>query len=507
MSEPVRNAALLLLMAIAAVLIEGYHFGTEDAGIYVPAIASFAHPSLYPFGREFFQSHGHASIFAPLAGGVARWFHLSVEWSVLLWYLLGTWLVLLAGWEMSRLCFRSARARWSAVALLAAVLPVQVAGTAIPIMDNYFTARSLSTPFTLLALAMGLRGWWRTAVICLGITLFLHPQMTFYAAVLLGGIALPQMWLLRRPAAQEVRALPVFLLTAGSFGGVAAMFPAGPASGSFREAVYSRTYFFAAQWSFAEWMGVVLPLLILLGFWRHAPGSMQPAVRRLCAAAASAGVLATLIFLLFSTSPRFDSLVRLQPMRIFQLLYIVMFLLLGGLLGEYVLRGGILRAVAVFLPLAVGMYALDRHMFPASPHLELPGARPVNPWLNAFAWIRHNTPEDAVFALDPDYLHMPDEDGHGFRALTQRSALADDYKDSGVAAMFPAVAPEWGRELEAQRGWRSFHRADFERLAMQYPITWLLVTPGQDNGLTCPYRNAIAAVCRISAATSASPGD
>ena len=492
------RSALLLLMALAAVLVEGYHYGVDDAGIYLPAIERFAHPPLFPFGEEFFLSHGHASIFAPLAGGLARHFHLPVAWSVLLFYLLGTWLLLLAGWEMSKLCFDGASARWCAVGALAATLPVQVAGTAIPIMDNYFTARTLSTPLTLLALVLGLRGWWRTAVVCIGFTLLLHPQMTFYAAVLLAGIALPQLWLVRRPARQAVSALPVLLFSLGSFSSISAMFPAGPASGSYRDAIYSRTYMFAINWSAAEWAGVLFPLLILLALSLYSPEGVRPAVRRLCAATAAAGVLATLIFLLLSCSPRFDSLLRLQPMRLFQLAYIVMFLLLGGLVGEYAIRGRAWRAVALFLPLALGMYALDRHMYPASLHLELPQRPSANPWLQAFDWIRGNTPESAVFALDPDYLRMPGEDGHGFRALSRRSSLADIYKDSGVAAMFPAVAPEWGREVQAQHGWRGFHPADFERLATRYPVSWVVVDHRQAAGLNCPYRNPELAVCRLS---------
>jgi hypothetical protein len=504
----VRRGALLLVMALAAVLVEGYHFGVDDAGIYIPAIVRFAHPQLYPFGEEFFLSHGHASIFAAVAGGVARGFHVSVAGSVLSCYLLGTWLLLLAGWEMSKLCFEGTCARWCAVGALAAMLPVQVAGTAIPIMDNYFTARTLSTPLTLLALVMGLRGWWRSAVVCIGFTLFLHPQMSFYAAVLLAGIALPQLWQVRRPTPEAVRALPVLLLSLGSFSSISALFPAGPASGSYREAMYSRTYMFAANWSAAEWVGVLFPLLILLAFSLYSPQDMRLAVRRLCAATAAAGVLATLIFLLLSSSPRFDSLLRLQPMRLFQLAYIVMFLLLGGLVGEYVIRGRAWRAVVLFLPLAVGMYALDRHMYPASLHLELPHRRSANPWLQAFDWIRRNTPENAVFALDPDYLRLPGEDGHGFRALTRRSSLADSYKDSGVATMFPAVAPEWGREVQAQHGWRSFHRADFERLAARYPVSWVVVDAGQAQGLECPYLNPTLAVCRLSpAAPDPAPGD
>ncbi len=504
----IRESGLLLLMALTAVLVQGYHFGTEDAGIYVPAITRFAHPNTFPFGEEFFLSHGHASIFAALAGGAAHLFHCSVALSVLLWYLLGTWLLLLAGWQMARLCFADAAARWAAVGMLAAVLPVQVAGTAIPIMDNYFTARSLSTPLTLLALTAGLRGRWRGAIICLGFTLFLHPQMTFYAAVLLAGIALPQFWEEKSAHAQQViKALPVALVSIGSFGSLSSMFPSGPASGPYREAVYSRTFFFAGNWDVIQWIGVFCPLLILIGLSSYPLSTLRPAARRLCATLVAAGVLATILFLVFSSSARFNSLVRLQPMRIFQLLYIVMFLLLGGLLGQYFIRGRVLRAIAVYLPLALGMFALDRYIYPQSPHLELPECSSSNPWLQAFRWIRQNTPQDAVFALDPEYLHMRGEDGHGFRALTERSVLADEYKDSGVAAMFPAVAPEWGREVQAQQGWRGFRQAQFQQLAAKYPVTWVVVSPAQDAGLECPYHNQTLSVCRIPIAALAADRD
>jgi len=37
-------------------------------------------------------------------------------------------------------------------------------------------------------------------------------------------------------------------------------------------------------------------------------------------------------------------------------------------------------------------------------HLELPTMVSSNPWLQAFAWIRQNTPADAYFALDPQYF-------------------------------------------------------------------------------------------------------
>ncbi len=47
--------------------------------------------------------------------------------------------------------------------------------------------------------------------------------------------------------------------------------------------------------------------------------------------------------------------------------------------------------------------------------------KPKSPWLSAFLWIRENTPKDAVFALDPKYMNEPGVDGHGFRAMAERS--------------------------------------------------------------------------------------
>jgi len=44
-------------------------------------------------------------------------------------------------------------------------------------------------------------------------------------------------------------------------------------------------------------------------------------------------------------------------------------------------------------------------------------------WAQAFVWIRHNTPQDAYFALDPYYQQLPQEDTLGFRAMTERSVL------------------------------------------------------------------------------------
>ena len=63
---------------------------------------------------------------------------------------------------------------------------------------------------------------------------------------------------------------------------------------------------------------------------------------------------------------------------------------------------------------------------------------------------------DAVFALDPEYMHIPGEDEIGFRCLAQRSRLADANKDNGVVSMFPPLAEKWLEQVQAQTPWKNF---------------------------------------------------
>ena len=90
-----------------------------------------------------------------------------------------------------------------------------------------------------------------------------------------------------------------------------------------------------------------------------------------------------------------------------------------------------------------------------------PGTRLTNPWLQAFAWIRINTPTDAYFAMDPHYLEAPGEDYHSFRALAERSQLADAVKDTAVVTQVPELGPAWEKQVDAQAGWRKFQARRF----------------------------------------------
>jgi hypothetical protein len=494
---PVLRIALLTLVAVA---VHGYHLGVDDSGIYLPAVLRVIHPDLYPYGAEFFLAHARLSLFAAIVGASSRlarlpFARISDDLVIFLWHLATLFLFLLASWQLARALFATNRARWSALLVSAATLTVPVAGTALVIMDPYLTARSASTPFTVFAAAAWLQGRRSLALIWIVLAFLVHPLMAADALLCLGFLGVP--------------AAPIDRLTERLFGGssknrtahafAVAPFPftGGLVGPAYRQAISMRRFLFLSRWAWWEWMGLAAPIAILGWLGRLDPRGVTPVFSRTCRALALLGIFATISGLLVSVGPAMDGFVWLQPLRAFQLIYIFLFVLLGGLLGEYALQSRRWLWIAFFAVLACGMYSIQRSAFPDSRHIEWPWAAPGNAWVAAFQWVRDNTPQNAVFALDPEYIELPGEDQHGFRAIARRSMLSDYYKDSGVVSVFPRLADEWQREQRAQQGWKSFNLADFQRLAREYPVTWVVLQGNVPPGLDCFYRNRAVAVCRI----------
>jgi hypothetical protein len=492
-----KQSIKLLLLAIAALFVHGYHLGAGDSAIYVPAVKKAFNPQLYPFGAEFFMHHERLSIFSPLVAGSARLFHLPIDTVIFLWYVFCLFLLMAAGWRIACLCFSSTRARWAAVSLLAALLTVPVAGTALVISDPYLTARSLSTPAAIFAIDAFLRERKASTVFWLILTILVHPQMAAFVV----GLMFFLYWTDRRSNSRSGVKEPEASMSTAAGAAILSRWPQGfnfhPAQGPYREVLDSRTFFFAYLWHWYEWVGALVPLGILYVFARIRPRGTLPAFQRICRALVPFGILATVGFIVLSATQYLDNFVRLQPMRAFHILYLLFFLLLGGLAGEYVLKARVWRWAALFVPLAIGMFAVNKSMYASSRAIEWPGAKPKNAWVSAFQWVRNNTPQNAVFALDPRYLLVPGEDRHGFRAIADRSQIADALKDSGAVSLFPQLTADWVKQQEAQRGFEHFTLADFKRLASETPVTWVLVQRPPPIGMACPYRNNAVTVCRI----------
>ncbi len=308
--------------------------------------------------------------------------------------------------------------------------------TGLLLMDPYLTARSFSTPLTLLALAGLLERKYVLAGAAILVTGAFHPQMVVYLIFL----ALV-MWAGERSKTRVEEGVPVMASAIG-------MFPTGfnlsPATGPYREALYSRDYFFLYNWTWYHWMGMIAPLAILAWFWRRRLRGTLPGFSQLSFAMLPFGFLSIGAGIFLSSSPSLDMFARLQPLRTFHLITIVLVLLLSGIVGEYLAKDKPWITACIALPLAVGMFFVARATYPASPQIELPSQTSSNAWINTLLWVRNNTPKTAVFAVDSRYFMDAGTDVHGFRSISERSALADYFKDGGVVSLFP----EPGRRVE-----------------------------------------------------------
>ena len=484
-------------LTLAALLIHGYHFAIEDQAIYLPAIRKLLDPGLYPHDSAFFLPQTSATLFGNLIAFLVRCTHLSCAAVLFIVYLLSVYLILLACLKLSRRLFHEPHAHWAAVCLIASLLTLPVAGTALYLVDQYLHPRALAT-FALLFAFLGAfpgeepgepvgsvplspgRLLWMTAWVAAAATV--HIMMAFYGA----GLLLFLLW--RAPGRAKppasAAALPLHSLWE-------------PASAGWRKAARTRTADYLLLWHWYEWLGILAPLGTLEGISRIGRRYALPRVEHLSRRLALFG-LAGLAAAVVTTIPkRFERLTPYQPLRCFHLVYLLLFLMVGGLLGKWVLKRSVFRWVALFLPLSLGMFYAQLQLFPGSPHIEWPGVRDPNPWVQAFDWVRGHTPKDAYFALNPHFMELPDEDFHGFRAIAERSRMADVVKDPGVVTLFPAIGNRWLKEVTALKGWKKFTAEDFRGLKRRFGVNWVVLEQPGVPGLNCPYQNSRVRVCEI----------
>lgn len=478
---------MLLLLTLGALLVGGYHPYAEDAEIYLPGVEKILHPALFPAGQEFFRSHASMTLFPNLVVFSLRVSHLPMEIGLFFWHAASIFLLLLACWELSGILFSSAAARWGGVCLVAALLTIPVAGTALYIMDQYLNPRNLAAFAGVFMVARTLERRYVRALLWLVFAACMHPLMWVFPFSFC--IVLVAMEALQRRKN----------ITVAAFAGLAWLgIPLAPETSlAYHEAAKRHAYHYIQHWAWYELLGIVAPLALFWWFARIARKRQWSAVERVSWAGVVYGFCFLVGALVVDLPARFETLARLQPLRSLHLLYILMFVMIGGFLGEFVLKNRVLRWALLFVPLSVGMYLGQRSLFPASSQVEWPGITSQNPWAQAFVWIRQNTATDGVFALDPEYMHIAGEDEIGFRCLAQRSRLADSVKDNGVVSMFPPLAEEWWAQVQAQTPWKSFHAEDFLRLKNKFGVSWVIVQQPGVAGLDCAYQNVAVRVCRI----------
>jgi hypothetical protein len=477
-------------------LVMGYHPGAEDDGIYLASVKADLNPSLYPHDAAFFQLQMRTSVFDTWMAQFVRASHLPLPWAELLWQCLSILLILWACWRIVSSLFAEPSARWGGLAMVAAMFTLPVAGTALFILDQYLHPRGLATALLLFAVARILagKGWQAAALGALAFAL--HPLMGAFGI----SFCCILTFTMHKPLRAQLHTLRLRLIPQGASPALALIpfaWVIDPPSPIWMEAMKTRHWLRVYQWAWYEWLGAIAPLLLFWLLARHARQRGEDKLARFATAIFIYAAFQQVLAMLLLVPPAPVALCTLEPMRYLHLVYLFLALLGGAYLGRYALKAHLGRW-ALFLLLANGSMAFaQRQLFPATPHLELPWQESGNPWLQAFAWIRQNTPTDAYFALDPQYMAVPGEDYHGFRALAERSALADAVKDTAVVTKIPELGPQWDRQVKAQNGWEHFERADFQRLRAEFGVDWVLVRYPQPTGLECQWHNDRLAVCNV----------
>jgi hypothetical protein len=554
--RPPRERAFPLLLVSAltlfAVAIAGYHPFAEDGGLYLAGVNRLLDPALYPHSTAFVLEPMRHSLFAPTVAAAVRLTRLPLPAVLLALHLASIWMTLFAAWMLASRCWPSRRARTGAVVLLACWLTLPVAGTALLFMDSYATARSLSTPAMVLALAAALditasstpvnpqkiRRGLLLCIASLAVAAAMHPLMAAYA------LGATLMLLAARAPNRTLRLYAMAALSAAALAFAACLqATAKPESADTIRIALTRTYWFPAQWRWFELLGLAAPLAILsifafrkqcqpapgapsiahfaMGGMKNAlsiPSSLRngwelssqhmgrtgdgasEASRALAHMAVAVGATSCLIAALFARAAAATHLIaRLQPLRAFQIVYLVLILTLGATLGERLLRRSPCRWAATMLLLGGISFSTARSAFPNSNHLELPGLAPRNLWAQAFLWVRDNTPKDALFALDADYINAPGEDAQCFRAIARRSALADYSKDGGEASIAPVLTSDWVRDQAAQQALSVPSTTDAQRRASLDPlgVTWLVLQSAAATRFDCPYANSAVKLCHL----------
>jgi len=506
------SLSLVSALTLFAVAVHGYHPFAEDGGLYMAGVKRLLDPTLYPHATAFVLEPTRHSLFAPTVAGVVRLSHLSLPIVLLALHLVSIWATLFAAWMLASLCWTSRTARSGAVVLLACWLALPAAGTALMMMDPYATARSFSTPAMVLALVgaldmLGAAGTRQRGLllwtVSVALAVAMHPLMAAYA------LSATLLLLSARWPKRTVNRWGTSTLAASAMALAACLQAhAKPETADYIRIAITRSYWFPAEWRWYELLGLAAPLAILFLFaWKKLGKTAKAEYtqvldphRALARMAIAVGATSCLVAFLFARAAADTHLVaRLQPLRAFQIVYLVLILSLGARLGERVLQRNPWRWAATMFLLGGIMLGAGRTAFPNSNHLELPGIAPRNLWARAFLWVRDNTPKDALFALDADYINAPGEDAQCFRAIAQRSALADYSKDGGEASIAPELTAEWIASQAAQQHLSAPSTTDAERLFVLRPlgVSWIVLDAGASTRLDCPYRNAAVTVCRL----------
>ena len=271
-SSTLKDLAILLLLTIGAFLVHGYHPGVEDAEIYLPGIEKILHPDLFPFNAEFFNSHAHLTFFPNFIAASVRFTHLSFDVVLLAFELGSIFLLLLACWRLSGECFNSPRARWCGVALVASLLTLPVAGTALYILDQYTNPRNLAAFAAIFAVTSTLKRKYLATMLWLVFAAAMHPLMSVFAF----SFCMLLIWMKTVRMKSPTIAVAALLLPFG--------FSFQPPSNAYHQSTLYHTFHYILNWQWYEWVGIIAPVALFWWFAHIAQSKGQRNLELVCRA-------------------------------------------------------------------------------------------------------------------------------------------------------------------------------------------------------------------------------
>ncbi len=336
--------ALLVLATAVAFLVEGYHPGLEDDAFYLAAIKRDLNPALFPHDADFFRLQFQATIFDKAVAASVRLTHLPLSVVIFLWQFVTILLILWGCLAIARRCFSSRQAQWAAVALVAVLLTIPVAGTGISLVDQYLHPRAVATAAVLGAIVAILKEQRLLAGILLAWAFVIHAIMASFGisfCIFLAWNNSP--W--KTPWKNKDQALAAFAVLLLPLGWIFE-----PSSAAWRQAAATRNFYFLSRWHWYEWLGVFAPLVLLALFAKIARRNQSPVLARLASRLLYFGIFQMLVALVIMLPPSLERLRPFEPMRYLQLIYLLMFLMAGGLIGEYVLGKRVLPLAVAICP-------------------------------------------------------------------------------------------------------------------------------------------------------------
>jgi len=141
-----------MLLTLVCLLVHGYHLGLEDEAVYLPAIKYELDATLFPHDSIFFLNQMKYTIYPKTMAVLVRLTGVELSYVIFSMYIVSIFLFLLGCLRLSRKMFITPEAQWSSVMLIAALLTLPVAGTAVLLFDQYLHPRTFAAAFILFSL-------------------------------------------------------------------------------------------------------------------------------------------------------------------------------------------------------------------------------------------------------------------------------------------------------------------------------------------------------------------